>query len=362
MKIIRCLTSVLLCSLLAISVVLSGFQKTVLAEEPTWSDKLGDNITMEKYDLGKDDLGYYQYRLVISGIGDMKNIDYNGICNENGVKIVEIKDGVTSIGNRNFMFFNEMQTISIPNSLKRIGSHAFYECNSLSSIVIPDSVTSIAQEAFYLCRGLKNVTLSNNLSELKTYTFYKCNSIESITIPESVNNIRYDAFYACDNLNSIYIMNPLCEIDGQKTINEFATIYGYTNSPAEEYAKKYGKTFVPIGIYNKEDSSQPDKKKTTKKISTPKKTSIKKIIAKKKALKIIWKKISGINGYELQYSLKKNFKKVKTITIKKAKTTSKTIKKLKKKKKYYIRIRTYKFINGKKNQSAWSKDKSKKTK
>lgn len=46
----------------------------------------------------------------------------------------------------------------------------------------------------------------------------------------------------------------------------------------------------------------------------------------------MWKKVSGVNGYQIQYSTSSKFKKAKKITIKKAKITSKTIKKLKAKK------------------------------
>ena len=59
----------------------------------------------------------------------------------------------------------------------------------------------------------------------------------------------------------------------------------------------------------------------------------------KKALKLTWRKAPGASGYEIQYSLNKNFKKAKKITIKKAALRTKTIKGLKKNKKYYIRIR-----------------------
>lgn len=61
--------------------------------------------------------------------------------------------------------------------------------------------------------------------------------------------------------------------------------------------------------------------------------------ALKKALKLTWRKAPGASGYEIQYSLNKNFKKAKKITIKKAALRKKTIKGLKKNKKYYIRIR-----------------------
>ena len=89
---------------------------------------------------------------------------------------------------------------------------------------------------------------------------------------------------------------------------------------------------------------------------------IKKVKSKKKSLTVTWKKVRGVTGYKIQYSLKKNFKKAKSKTIKKASTTSLTIKKLKSKKKYYVRIRTYKKISGKTYQSNWSKSKVKRTK
>ena len=70
---------------------------------------------------------------------------------------------------------------------------------------------------------------------------------------------------------------------------------------------------------------------------------------KGKKLTVKWKKISGVTGYEIQYSTSKKFAKSKTKTakIKKASTTSKTIKKLKKGKKYYVKMRAYKKVNGK---------------
>ena len=85
--------------------------------------------------------------------------------------------------------------------------------------------------------------------------------------------------------------------------------------------------------------------------------------AGKKSIKVTWKKVKGIKGYQIQYSTNKKFKKGnKTITVKSTKSTSATIKKLKSKKTYYVRMRTYKIVNGKKVYSAWSKAKSVKVK
>lgn len=97
---------------------------------------------------------------------------------------------------------------------------------------------------------------------------------------------------------------------------------------------------------------------------TPKTTSISKLTSGKKKLTVKWKKQSTQTiGYEIQYSTDKNFKKnKKTVTVAKNKTTSKTISKLQAKKKYYVRVRTYKIVkvNGKNTKlySSWSKAKS----
>lgn len=102
-------------------------------------------------------------------------------------------------------------------------------------------------------------------------------------------------------------------------------------------------------------------KKTFKII--PRGTSISKLTKKSKGFKIKWKKQSAqTTGYQIQYSTSKSFKGAKTKTVKKTKTTGATISKLKKKKTYYVRIRTYKTTGGKKYYSGWSKVKKVKTK
>lgn len=113
-------------------------------------------------------------------------------------------------------------------------------------------------------------------------------------------------------------------------------------------------------------TTQPTTKPiTTKNTETvkPKKTSIKKLSKGKKKFTVTWAKVSGVKGYQIQYSSDKKFKKNnKSVTVTKQKKTKATVKKLKSKKKYYVRVRTYKTVNGKKIYSSWSKVKSVKTK
>ena len=101
----------------------------------------------------------------------------------------------------------------------------------------------------------------------------------------------------------------------------------------------------------------------------PKGCSLGKVTAKCKGFQVTWKKqTSQTSGYQLQYCTAKNFKgkTAKTVDIKKNSTVKKNISKLKAKKKYYIRIRTYKIVkvNGKNKElySDWSKAKTVRTK
>lgn len=74
----------------------------------------------------------------------------------------------------------------------------------------------------------------------------------------------------------------------------------------------------------------------------------------KQAFKAVWSKINNVTGYELQYSLYSKFKNAKTKKISASKTNC-IIKKLKSKKKYYIRVRAYKTVNKKKVYGLYSK-------
>ena len=99
----------------------------------------------------------------------------------------------------------------------------------------------------------------------------------------------------------------------------------------------------------------------------PKATSLKSVKSvKKKAIQLVWSKVAGVSGYEIQLATDKSFKKeIKSYTAE-SKYTKGNINNLKGGKKYYVRIRAFKTVKyGGKNvkiYSSWSKAKSAKTK
>ena len=110
----------------------------------------------------------------------------------------------------------------------------------------------------------------------------------------------------------------------------------------------------PVVIVFSDKSFEPVKP------AKPSATKIIKLTPGKKRMTVRWKKQSnGTAGYQIQYSTSKNFKKGKRIvTVKGAAKTKYVVKKLKSRKRYYVRIRTYKISGRTRLYSQWSAAKS----
>ena len=94
----------------------------------------------------------------------------------------------------------------------------------------------------------------------------------------------------------------------------------------------------------------------------PAKQEIQKLTAKSKAFFIDWAQKGSATGYEIQYATNSKFSGAKKVTVTNNKTDKKTISKLSGKKKYYVRVRSYTTVKGKKYYGAWSSTKSVTTK
>lgn len=129
----------------------------------------------------------------------------------------------------------------------------------------------------------------------------------------------------------------------------------------QDYTISYSKTVKNVGIYTVKINLKGNYKGTVTKTYTitPKSTSISKITSKKRGFVVTWKKqAKQITGYEVAYSPNAKFAKKNTtvLNVAKNKTTAKPKKALNAKKKYYLKIRTYKTIKqGGKTQKVYSK-------
>lgn len=316
-----------------------------------------------------------------------------------GLTSIKIPDSVTFIGNAAFARCSGLTSIEFPDSVTSIEDDTFYFCSSLTSIEIPSCVISIGWNAFYNCNNLKDVYYTGNKSQwqkisidsegndvLATATIHY-NSKQSNTTEDNNSNPsnsdttkddtadktdttdttdKTDTTIALSNVKLSYTQvtyngkakKPTVIITdtNQKTVDAANYTLTYTNN------KNVGQATVTVTGKNNYTGTLT----ATFKI-IPKGTTLSKVTAKKKAFAVKWKKqTKQTTGYQIQYATDKNFKKAKNITVKKNKTVSATVKKLKANKKYYVRIRTYKTvkINGKttKLYSDWSKSKMIKTK
>ena len=192
---------------------------------------------------------------------------------------------------------------------------------------------------------------------IKTYTCTSCGATRNenvdktehyfnkTVIPATSTNEGY-TIYECNNCHYSYITDYTKKLEEPQTSSKNNITTAATTKPS---TRKKQRTYESI------------EKTSYKKVANtkPKNTSIKKLKKSKKAIVVNWKKVSGIKGYQIQVATDKKFKKnAKTVVVKKQKTTTATIKHLKSKKKYYVRIRTYKTSNNKKVYSSWSKVKS----
>ena len=260
------------------------------------------------------------------------------------ITFVTLPASLISIGNRAFIDCGGLTTVSIEenSSLTTIGSNAFNGCSNLSAIDIPPSVKEIGPSCFD-STGIESIVLPEGLTEIESYLFNNCKSLKVVTIPSTVTAIWYWVFGGCDALTTIYFNGTRAQWDA---------IYKGMGKPDIE----------PIC---KEDppSDWPPAQVTVKG------TSIRSLAGAKKVITVKWKKQtakvagSNITGYQIRLATDSKFtKNKKTVTVKGYKNVSKKVTGLKAKKKYYVKIRTFKTISGKKYYSPWTKAKTVKTK
>lgn len=264
--------------------------------------------------------------------------------------------------------------------------------------------------------GTLTVTYTVGAGHKKTpYTLYsgaiaKSVSLDLNAIPSDAEGGTYSVTISCDDYADIHIAIPVT--DHQKTqlqelikkaetalkgagaddsvllahkneatellANESATSADAADLINEltELLKPYQSTEAPVpSTPNSTTASKPNTTTATKPATTAKKTNTKpatkvklaKQTTKAKAngqkkIKVSWKKDKKASGYEITYSTKKSFKGKKTLVIKNNKTTSKIIKKLTSKKKYFVKVRSYKQVGKTKTYGAYSKVKTVKVK
>ena len=326
------------------------------------------------------------------------SIDSGAFARCSSLTSVTLPDTLLSIGESAF-YYTGLMSITIPESVASLSTYCFCGCDSLASVSLPDSITNIPESAFQSCPALSKIKLPNKLVSIGNSAFYE-SGLVSVNIPSTLMSVGSCAFWKCplktvnyagtaSQWNDISIAegnDPLIKAysNPEKIDISDATVDAikdqvYTGKKLKpKVTVKYdgaklvkGQDYTVSWSNNKKigtatvtvtgKGSYTGKLKATFKI-VPKAVTLSSLKAGKNKLTVKWQKSSGIDGYEIQYSLKKNFKSAKTVKVTKAGTTSKEIKNLKKGKTYYVRIRAYKAVDRVTYYSAWSAAKKAKVK
>lgn len=164
---------------------------------------------------------------------------------------------------------------------------------------------------------------------------------------ESKNN---GVFMAADWKTGAMAENNLATADALRALS-------YFDNACEQKIKDitYSESTTKPAPTTKPETAKPQS-------ATPAKTKVQKISAGKKSITVQWKKVAGVSAYQVQIATNKKFSKNKKSFKVSKKSTKVKIKKLKAKKVYYVRVRSYKTVNGKKTYSKWSTVRKVKTK
>lgn len=186
-----------------------------------------------------------------------------------------------------------------------------------------------------------------------------CGDVKSTTTIAKIKSIALNKTSFTEN-GKVQKATVVAKDSANKTI----AASNYTVSYSNSNSKKTG-TYTATVKFN--GKNYTGTKKLTYKINAkaPAKTTVKLSKAKKTSLKASWSKVANATSYEVQYGTSKSFKGAKTVKVS-SKSSSKVLTKLKKNKKYYVRVRAVRTVKvDNKNttlRASWSSAKNLKTK
>lgn len=216
------------------------------------------------------------------------------------------------------------------------------------------------ENAFVICRDEQPDDSKNSDDHQKTDDSKKTPDSQN---PSTTNNLKKQKITKVSStykksVGQSFTLKPKAK--GKITYKTGNKKVATVNSKGKVTVKGTGKATITVTAKATSTYSKCVKKITV--YGVPKKPEMKKLTAGKKKFTVQWKKDKKADGYQVQYSTDKKFKKnVKSVNVSK-KSTKATVKKLKKRKTYRVRVRSYKKINGKKYYSGWGKVKSVKVK
>lgn len=320
-----------------------------------------------------------------NGDGTLKITLYEGYYED--VRIPDRIDGkaVSELGEEAFSYHREIKKIVMPDSIKMLGKAVFYECSGLKKVMFSKNVHVIPEKAFSHT-NIDKIKIPENIEELQCDSFSKVKhydgsngsfgylgGVDVIEIPKSVKKINLrltetvvlyhgtknewkklssspgKIFYTNKGIAlSKSSMNMKQGKSGKLEAYCVDDAFRWTSSNRNVVTVSGGKLKAVGAGISTITVSRPDKKSVSCTIRVNPEKQVLKSLKMKRGRKLIvkWKKNRTATGYQIQYSPDRKFRKsVKTVSISNKGRDSGNVSGLKKGKKYYVRVRSYKNIS-----------------
>lgn len=318
------------------------------ASVPVSTDYKGNELTVSGYENGTVTVNSNGKNSSATITGSENTDSFVISTDENDVVITEKTENVHehTYGNPSFSWSDDCSAATVRFTCRKCA--AVQEVNAIVSSSIVD--------ADYMNTG-KIVYKATVVFNQKTYVNTKNKTISKKILPE------IEGVSTINMAEGIRISwKKVSEATGYYIYRNGTKIASIANDQTADYLDKEIKDgngdmyYYTVQAYSSAGSETVTGSKSSSsaivRLQSTKIKQLKKISGKK--IKVKWKKNERATGYQIQYSRQKGFGNKKTITVKKGTTVAKNISKLKKGKKYYIRVRVYRVASGQKYYSAWS--------
>lgn len=217
------------------------------------------------------------------------------------------------------------------------------------------------QSAYGICKAMNNLMRDENAKPFVKKTVKKIfkDYVGKLEKEQEIVNKDLLEIYQKDKSNNTELEEKATKLGisiGTQTLDMVKKLYAEVKEvmPPEDFTNGDD---IEYEVPETPSTQQPQvTEPQAQTVSAPAKTVIKKLKNRKgKKLQVKFKKVSGADGYEIAYSKGVNFGKKKT-TVKSynAAKNVRTIKKLKKGKRYFVKVRAYKMNGTQKVYGKWS--------
>lgn len=188
------------------------------------ADTNGSNIT---WSLNTEDS-----TIIIDGVGEMKSYNYSHAPwydINSYIKTIEIKQGVTTIGNSAFANCFNLKSVSIHGALSQIGTSAFYNCDVLDEVYI-DSLAA-------WCQTYINEDYGSSPLSYGAHLYVKDQEIIDLVIPDGLTSTARGVFYYWKHIQTLTIPESMTSLTGFKQCEKLhKVVWNATNMNDYEYS------------------------------------------------------------------------------------------------------------------------------